>query len=91
MQRVRAESFDAVILFITLPKLDGLVIAREIRANSLCNKALLVAVTGFADEGNQLISHGVWFDQHLEQPLDNMTLLSVLRNWTESTNGGGPL
>jgi CheY-like chemotaxis protein len=69
---------DVVILDIGLPKLNGLEVARRIRAEPWGRRMTLVALTGWgqADVRRQSVEAG--FDQHLVKPIDSAALDKLL-------------
>ena len=73
-----ATHFDAVLLDIGMPKLDGYEVARRIRQDSACMNSLIVAVTGYADDGHRDLSQEAGFDEYLVKPIDPLDLMARL-------------
>jgi signal transduction histidine kinase/CheY-like chemotaxis protein len=67
---------DAVIVDIGLPGLDGYSIARRLRETGPPG-VLLVAISGYGQDGDRLRSRAAGFDAHLTKPVDP-TVLNVL-------------
>jgi signal transduction histidine kinase/CheY-like chemotaxis protein len=67
---------DAVIVDIGLPGLDGYSIARRLRETGPPG-VLLVAISGYGQDGDRLRSRAAGFDAHLTKPVDR-TVLNVL-------------
>ncbi len=75
-----AEKFrpEVVLLDIGLPGLDGLEVARRIRAMNLSPRPMLVALTGYGQNDDVRRSREAGFDHHLVKPTDPQTLISLL-------------
>jgi len=74
------ETFDAdvALLDIGLPVMDGLELARRIRARKGANAPLLVAVTGYGQAEDVARSRAAGFAHHLVKPVDPSVLLPLL-------------
>ncbi len=70
--------FDACILDIGLPGMDGNELARRLRALPGMAGALLVAVTGYGRPQDREASLAAGFDHHLVKPVDIRELLALL-------------
>jgi signal transduction histidine kinase/CheY-like chemotaxis protein len=75
-----AETFrpEAVLLDIGLPELDGLEVARRLRALELSPRPLLVALTGYGQADDLRRSREAGFDHHLVKPADPHALTALL-------------
>jgi signal transduction histidine kinase/ActR/RegA family two-component response regulator len=69
---------DIVLLDISLPGLDGLEVARRIRARPGTHRPLLVAVTGLGRDEDRRRSEDAGFDHHLVKPIDLASLTALL-------------
>ena len=71
---------DALLLDIGLPRLDGLEVARRLRAQSgeAARKRLLVAVSGYGREQDRAQALDAGFNLHFTKPADPEKLLEVL-------------
>jgi CheY-like chemotaxis protein len=69
---------EVVLLDIGLPGLDGLEVARRLRAMELSPRPLLVALTGYGQADDVRRSHEAGFDHHLVKPADPQTLTGLL-------------
>jgi two-component system, chemotaxis family, CheB/CheR fusion protein len=67
-----------VILDVGLPGIDGLEVARRIRANPRHAGVRLIALTGYGQSGDRVATTKAGFDHHLVKPVDPAELLSLL-------------
>ena len=66
------------ILDVRMPKLDGLEVARRVRAEVGAPAVRLVALTGSADADDRARASGAGFDAHLLKPVDPQILRALL-------------
>lgn len=77
MRRLLAsESADLVILDLILPGEDGLVLARELRANS---DVAIIMLTGKADTVDRIVGLELGADDYVTKPFDERELLARVR------------
>jgi len=69
---------DFVFLDLGLPGLDGLGVARQLRADPQLGRVRIVAVTGSGREDDRQASLDAGCDQHLLKPLDLDFVRSLL-------------
>jgi two-component system CheB/CheR fusion protein len=69
---------DVVILDVGLPDMDGLEVARRIRANPRHAGVRLIALTGYGQAGDRLATTQAGFDWHLVKPVQPAELLPLL-------------
>jgi len=69
---------EIVLLDIGLPNVNGLEVAKRLRANQALQSVLLVAITGYGQDEDRRRSHEAGFDAHLVKPLELHTLLEIL-------------
>jgi signal transduction histidine kinase/DNA-binding response OmpR family regulator len=69
---------DVVLLDIGLPGLDGLEVARRLRAMNLSPRPMLVALTGYGQADDVRRSQEAGFDHHLVKPADPQSLTALL-------------
>ena len=78
---------DAVLLDIGLPALDGYLVAEHIRALPENGDTMIVAVSGYGQEQDQLRSKSVGFDYHVVKPIDPMVLAGLVGSLRMSRDG----
>ncbi|MEP6995064.1 MAG: ATP-binding protein, partial [Acidobacteriota bacterium] len=61
---------EVVLLDIGMPEMDGHEVARRLRQNAELRSVLLVALTGYGQESDRLLSVEAGFDHHLVKPVD---------------------
>jgi CheY-like chemotaxis protein len=69
---------DVFLLDLGLPGIDGYQLARRLRADGFTS-ALMIAVSGYAQESDVENAHASGFDQHFAKPVDFAEILSALR------------
>ena len=68
-----------VFLDIGLPGMNGYEVAVRVRQEPGLKEAMLVAVSGYGEEGDRRRSREAGFDQHLVKPVDPLELLKLMR------------
>ena len=68
-----------VFLDIGLPGMNGYEVATRLRQDPALKEAMLVAVSGYGEEGDRRRSREAGFDQHLVKPVDPLVLLTLMR------------
>ncbi|WP_207547555.1 response regulator [Paraburkholderia ginsengiterrae] len=70
----------AVVLDIKMPGLDGLELARRLRAHPATSHMLLIACTAYASRDDRARAKAAGFDAHCAKPLTPERLLRVLES-----------
>jgi signal transduction histidine kinase/ActR/RegA family two-component response regulator len=78
LDRALSEGFDAAVIDIGLPGLDGYEVARRIRANDERDAMVLVAVTGYAQDEDRQRARAAGFDDHLPKPIEPDGLIALI-------------
>lgn len=73
---------QVVLLDIGLPKLDGHAVCRRIREKPWGKDIVIIALTGWGQEGDRRKSQEAGFDGHLVKPVDYDELLELLGELT---------
>ena len=69
---------EVVLLDLSLPRIDGLEVARRLRQTPESTPALLVSMSGFGQEDTRRHSGEAGFHHHLTKPFDMGTLRAML-------------
>jgi len=70
---------DAVFLDLAMPGMNGYDVARRLRGMREAREALLVALTGFAQEEDYRRTRAAGFDHHLVKPASMQRIEALLR------------
>lgn len=76
VQRIRDQSFDAVLLDIGLPGMDGIEVCRSVRGDFA---GPIVVLTARGDEIDEVVSLEVGADDYVTKPIRPRALLARLR------------
>ena len=68
---------EVLLLDIGLPGLDGYSLARHLRANGFAD-ALMIAISGYAQESDRRLAEEAGFDHHFAKPVDFDALSALL-------------
>ena len=69
---------DVVLLDIGLPLMDGYEVARRLRQMPALAGALLVALTGYGQQGDRQRGREAGFDGHMLKPVDPHALAQMI-------------
>lgn len=69
---------DVVLLDIGLPRLDGFDVCRKLRERPWGASALVIALSGWGQDGDRQKSKDAGFDAHMVKPLDHAALTKLL-------------
>lgn len=78
LARLTQESFDVCLLDIGMPEMDGLKLARSIRASVSPAHPVLVAITGFGEASDQKAALDAGFYRLLVKPVTASVLTGLL-------------
>jgi signal transduction histidine kinase/ActR/RegA family two-component response regulator len=83
-------AFDVVLCDIGLPDIDGMEVARRLRATAGLDRTRLIALSGYgqAEDVRQAIAAG--FDAHVTKPVNLDQLLAMLERRDEPLTGARP-
>jgi CheY-like chemotaxis protein len=68
-----------VLLDLSMPKMDGYEVARQLRQQTAFADTLLIAITGWTDQAHRLLCDEAGFDHYLIKPIDFGRLEILLR------------
>jgi len=69
---------QAVLLDLGLPSIDGLEVARRVRAGPLGRQVLLIAVSGYGRDEDHESTRTAGFDAHLVKPVPPDRIIEML-------------
>ena len=84
LQRATAEQFEAFLLDIGLPGMDGTELARRLRAMSAGRNALMVAITGYGQHFDRKNAVKAGFDHYFVKPIEPPKLLAILSGFEKT-------
>jgi CheY-like chemotaxis protein len=78
LKNAAIDHIQVFILDIGLPDMDGYELARRLRANPKTMHAVLIALTGYGQAHDRVLSKAAGFDHHFVKPNDTQELTDVL-------------
>jgi signal transduction histidine kinase/ActR/RegA family two-component response regulator len=78
MEHAHALRPDVFLLDIGLPDIDGLTLARMLRADPLTREATLIAMSGYGQEADRAAALEAGFDRYFVKPVDAGELAAML-------------
>ena len=93
LQLIDEVSPEIVILDVGLPEIDGLEVARRVRASSRHRGVRLIALTGYGQSRDRVATKEAGFDYHLVKPVQPGELLSLIAQLqtSEASPDAGPV
>ena len=78
------ETFDAVLMDVQMPRMDGYEATRRIRTRVGLKTLPIIAMTAHATKGAMEKCLAAGMDDYVSKPLDRMRLLTLLKRCLES-------
>ncbi len=78
LARAQCQHFDAFLLDIGLPGMDGKELARRLRVLPQARSALLVAITGYGQQADGAEASEAGFDHYFVKPVDPAKVVALL-------------
>src|SRR5512135_734222 len=78
LEAAREQCPEVVLLDIGLPGMDGYQVAERLRGMEGMERALLVALTGYGQDGDRQRSHEAGVDLHMIKPVDPEALIKLV-------------
>jgi PAS domain S-box-containing protein len=78
LEAARRERPDVVLLDLSMPEMDGVQVARELRSAPACRNVRIVALSGLGQREDRRRSREAGFDDHLVKPVSPDELARVL-------------
>ena len=88
LEQVQAQKFDAVLMDVQMPVMDGLEATRAMRAIPSLSRLPVIAMTAnvMAGDREQCLAAGM--NDHVPKPIDLRELFAALRRWTRPEGAG---
>jgi CheY-like chemotaxis protein len=80
LTRAMQDAPQVCVLDIGLPEMDGIELAKRLRAHPETVNVLLIAVTGYGQDQDRQQTKAAGFDHHLVKPADIKQLSTILAN-----------
>jgi CheY-like chemotaxis protein len=94
LERVRQRPYDAVLMDMQMPEMDGYEASRRIRADSALADLPIIAMTAHAMEGDRKQCLDAGMNDYVSKPIDPKHLFDVLGKWVsivaEPIEGAAP-
>jgi CheY-like chemotaxis protein len=81
----------AIVMDIRMPEIDGLEVARRIRADPRSSTVLLLALSGSGEPEDRSAALAAGFDHHLVKPVDPDLLRKLLEGTPAPATEGDPV
>jgi CheY-like chemotaxis protein/two-component sensor histidine kinase len=85
LSSVHKDRTQLFVLDIGLPGIDGYELARRLRHDPATRSSVIVALTGYGQAHDRVLSKAAGFDQHFIKPADMTQLEEVLKNIASSS------
>jgi CheY-like chemotaxis protein len=82
LQALQRESFDAVLMDMQMPKMDGLEATRRIRENPALAGMPIIAMTANAMMGDREICLAAGMNDYISKPLHYQAMYAAIARWT---------
>ena len=88
VEKARTETFDLVLIDISMPHLDGWGAISELRADAATRNVPCVAVTAFAGEQDRRRALAAGFDAYVAKPFRSKELLDAVARLLDGARDG---
>jgi CheY-like chemotaxis protein len=86
LQKAVALIPDLILLDISLPKIDGLTVVKELKKSKVTNHIPVIALTAQAMKGDKEKIMGSGCDDYVAKPIDPERFLIKLKKWLFKSN-----
>lgn len=90
VERVGSEPFDAVLMDLQMPVMDGHTASRQIRSNPLFASLPIIAMTAHILDGVERANTAAGMNDHVSKPIDAKRLYETLIRWIHPSNTRKP-
>jgi PAS domain S-box-containing protein len=88
VEKLRGRHYDAVLMDMQMPEVDGLEATRQIRTDQANAGLPVIAMTANAMRADVDACLGAGMNDFLSKPIDRLQLLRTLRRWLPRSAGG---
>ncbi|MBF0621229.1 MAG: transporter substrate-binding domain-containing protein [Magnetococcales bacterium] len=81
VDRIKNDSFDAVLMDMQMPVMDGYTASREIRKDPSLNEMAIIAMTANAMAGDREKCLDAGMNDHVAKPIDPKEMFAALARW----------
>lgn len=85
---VKKASFDAVLMDMQMPVMDGLTATRLIRAEPQFKELPIIALSAAAMVQDKQASEQAGMNEHISKPIDPELMIATLLKWVKHTSSG---
>ena len=89
LQMIQGNDYDAVLMDMQMPVMDGIEATRVIRTNPRHEKLPIIAMTANAMESDRILCLEAGMNDHIAKPIDPDQLFGVLLRWIRRSDGHG--
>ncbi len=82
LSALKSHEFDAVLMDIYMPEMDGITATQQARADSNIPHVPIIALTANAMQGDQDRFIEAGMDDYLAKPVNKQSLIDILDKWT---------
>ena len=86
VEAVRSGSFDAVLMDVVMPEMNGYDATREIRSDPGLAKVPILAMTAYAGEDDRRHMADAGMNDHIAKPIEMNLLLAALDRWIRTAS-----
>jgi CheY-like chemotaxis protein len=89
LRMIENNEYDAVLMDMQMPVMDGVEATRIIRANPRFEKLPIIAMTANAMASDRILCLDAGMNDHIAKPIDPDQLFGVLLRWIKRPDGDG--